>query len=92
MKDLYSFHRDEECARQTYEQVCDAYERIFQKLELNCYKGLSDIINYIGNFVSGFFYLVPANSGLMGGSLNHEFLAVTNVGEDTVLICSKYVE
>lgn len=37
--DLYSFHQDEECARQTYEQVCSAYERIFKKLGLNCYKG-----------------------------------------------------
>jgi prolyl-tRNA synthetase len=35
------------------------------------------------------FYLVPADSGLMGGSLNHEFLAVSAVGEDTILICSK---
>ena len=37
--DMYSFHRDEECARQIYDQVCDAYGRIFEKLELNCYKG-----------------------------------------------------
>ncbi|CAF1105522.1 unnamed protein product [Adineta steineri] len=70
MKDLYSFHRDEDCAHQIYEQVCDAYERIFQKLELSSFK-------------------VPADSGLMGGSLNHEFLAVSPVGEDTILICSK---
>ncbi|CAF3482702.1 unnamed protein product [Rotaria socialis] len=68
MKDLYSFHRDEECARVVYDQVCDAYERIFKKLELNCFK-------------------VPADSGLMGGSLNHEFLAVSPVGEDTLLVC-----
>ncbi|CAF0788299.1 unnamed protein product [Adineta ricciae] len=69
MKDLYSFHRSEECAQQVYEQVCDAYERIFQKLELKCFK-------------------VPADSGLMGGSLNHEFLGISPVGEDTVLTCS----
>jgi len=37
---MYSFHRDEQCARQVYDQVCDAYSRIFQKLELNFYKGL----------------------------------------------------
>jgi len=38
--DMYSFHRDEECARQIYDQVCNAYGRIFQKLELNCFQGL----------------------------------------------------
>ncbi|UJR23397.1 hypothetical protein I4U23_026405 [Adineta vaga] len=70
MKDLYSFHRDDECANRVYEQVCDAYERIFQKLELKYFK-------------------VPADSGLMGGSLNHEFLAVSSVGEDSILTCSK---
>ncbi len=36
---MYSFHRDEECARQIYDQVCNAYGRIFQKLELNCFQG-----------------------------------------------------
>jgi prolyl-tRNA synthetase len=51
---MYSFHRDEECARHIYDQVCDAYERIFQKLELNCFKGLDDVIDYASNFVLGF--------------------------------------
>lgn len=41
---MYSFHRDEECARQVYDQVCDAYSRIFEKLELNCYKGLHSLL------------------------------------------------
>ncbi len=27
----------------------------------------------------------------MGGSVNHEFLAISDVGEDSILICSKYV-
>jgi len=43
--DMYSFHRNEECARQIYDQVCNAYERIFQKLELNFFKGLDYLIN-----------------------------------------------
>ncbi len=38
------------------------------------------------------FNLVPADSGLMGGSLNHEFLGISAVGEDSILVCSKYVE
>lgn len=34
--------------------------------------------------------LVLADSGLMGGSINHEFLAVSPAGEDTIQICSKW--
>lgn len=35
---------------------------------------------------------MAADSGMMGGSLNHEFLAVSPVGEDTLLICTEYVQ
>ncbi len=42
---MYSFHRDEECAHQIYDQVCNAYERIFQKLELKFFKGLDYFVN-----------------------------------------------
>lgn len=43
-------------------------------------------------FAISFSYIVPADSGLMGGSLNHEFLAVSAVGEDTLLVCPQYVQ
>ena len=88
--DMYSFHRDEECARRVYDQVCDAYERIYDKLELNCYKGWNSIFCNLRNLI-WFSCSVPADSGLMGGSLNHEFLAVSSAGEDSILVCSKYV-
>jgi prolyl-tRNA synthetase len=42
---MYSFHRNEECAHQIYDQVGNAYEKIFQKLELNFFKGLDYLIN-----------------------------------------------
>jgi len=35
MKDMYSFHTSEPCVEETYEQVCKAYETIFDRLELN---------------------------------------------------------
>lgn len=38
MKDLYSFHENEECCDVYYERVCKGYEKIFDKL------GLSDSI------------------------------------------------
>ena len=56
LSDLYSFHQDDECARRTYDEVCSAYERIFQKLELKCYKGTTPIArlfsSIFGIFVS----------------------------------------
>jgi prolyl-tRNA synthetase len=34
MKDMYSFHLSEECARQTYAEVGGAYGRLFDRLDL----------------------------------------------------------
>lgn len=31
---------------------------------------------------------VEADTGMMGGALSHEFMAITNVGEDTLIACS----
>jgi prolyl-tRNA synthetase len=42
MKDLYSFHADLACARETYALVCDAYARIFGALGLDFVKVLAD--------------------------------------------------
>ncbi len=35
MKDAYSFHRDEASLDETYRALCDAYTRIFDRLDLN---------------------------------------------------------
>jgi len=34
MKDAYSFHRDEESLEETYREMCEAYNRIFERCEL----------------------------------------------------------
>jgi prolyl-tRNA synthetase len=41
MKDLYTFHGSEECAANTYEQVCQAYLNIFKRLGLSVFKGFA---------------------------------------------------
>jgi prolyl-tRNA synthetase len=41
MKDMYSFHTSESCVEETYEQVCKAYETIFDRLELNYKKAVA---------------------------------------------------
>lgn len=36
---MYTFDADEESAMRTYQQVCDAYSRIFDRLGVNYVKG-----------------------------------------------------
>ena len=44
--DLYTFDADETTAQTTYDEVCNAYNRIFQRLQLPYLKGkLSSFIN-----------------------------------------------
>ena len=45
VSDLYTFDKDEESARETYEDVCQAYERLFAKLGLPSLKGMSRVTN-----------------------------------------------
>ncbi|CAF0765414.1 unnamed protein product [Didymodactylos carnosus] len=73
MKDLYSFHLNEENAKKIYDDICSAYERIFKQLNVP-------------------FIKVAANSGMMGGTINHEYLTPCDIGEDTILLCSKYTK
>jgi len=70
MKDLYSFHSNEEDLTKFYEKVKKAYFKIFKKcgLEALC---------------------VEADPGTIGGKLSHEFMVVSEAGEDTILICKK---
>jgi len=70
MKDAYSFHTSVEDLDKTYQQMYQAYERIFKRC------GLPSIA-------------VEAESGPIGGSASHEFMCLTDIGEDQVVICDK---
>lgn len=65
MKDAYSFHATEESLDETYQDMYDAYSRIFSRVNLN-------------------FRPVIADSGAIGGSHTHEFMALAEIGEDTI--------
>lgn len=65
MKDGYSFHDTDEGLDQGYQEMYQAYCRIFERLGLN-------------------FRAVIADSGAMGGKDTHEFMALAEVGEDTI--------
>ena len=68
MKDAYSFDTDLEGLRTSYQQMYDAYYRVFERCGLT-------------------FRPVEAQSGEIGGDVNHEFMAVAAVGEDDFVWC-----
>ncbi len=68
MKDAYSFHRDEESLRRTYEDMHDAYTRIFSRCGLD-------------------FRAVEADTGAIGGHFSHEFMALADTGEASLVHC-----
>lgn len=68
MKDAYSFNPDQESLERSYQQMCDAYCRIFDRC------GLAYVV-------------VEADPGAIGGGINHEFVVLTEAGEDVVVSC-----
>ena len=70
MKDAYSFDRDDESLKVSYNKMFNAYKRIFDRLGIN-------------------YVIVNASVGAMGGDLSEEFQAVTDRGEDTLVLCNK---
>lgn len=66
MKDAYSFHADEESLDATYQDMYEAYKRIFSRSGINARPVLAD-------------------SGAIGGNHTHEFMALSDIGEDTIV-------
>ncbi|MCD8786017.1 proline--tRNA ligase [Staphylococcus gallinarum] len=66
MKDAYSFHTDEASLDESYNDMYDAYGRIFKRVGINARP-------------------VVADSGAIGGSHTHEFMALSEIGEDTIV-------
>lgn len=68
MKDGYSFHQNEADLDSYYEEVTDAYFRIFKRAGL-------DVIS------------VRSDNGNIGGKVSHEYMYVTPIGEDRLILC-----
>lgn len=66
MKDAYSFHADEDSLDASYQDMYNAYGRIFKRVGINARP-------------------VVADSGSIGGSHTHEFMALSEIGEDTIV-------
>ncbi len=68
MMDLYSFHADPADLDRVYDDLYDAYQRVFQRCDVP--------VN-----------VVDADSGTIGGRESQEFMLLSEIGEDEVLIC-----
>src|SRR5690554_5159006 len=66
MKDLYSFHVNDEDFEIWYQKIRKAYINIFDRFNLK-------------------YRIVKADSGAIGGSESEEFVALCEVGEDTIV-------
>ena len=68
MKDAYSFDKDEKGLDKSYKVMRDAYNKIFDRMDID-------------------YKIVKADTGVMGGSLSEEYQAVTDIGEDILVLC-----
>lgn len=68
MKDAYSFDKDEKGLNDSYNNMYNAYKKIFTRLGIN-------------------YKIVKSDTGTMGGLLSEEFQAITDIGEDKVVVC-----
>jgi len=70
MKDAYSFDKDEQDLEESYNNMKEAYNKIYDRLGIN-------------------YKLVKSDTGAMGGSLSEEYQAITDIGEDVIVLCDK---
>ena len=75
MKDAYSFHMTEESLHQTYQQMYDAYSRIFTRLGLNFRAVLADTGNIGGNHSHEFQVLAAAGEDTIAYSDGSNYAA-----------------
>jgi prolyl-tRNA synthetase len=70
MKDAYSFNASLESLDKSYDDMYEAYKRIFTRCGIP-------------------FVIVEAESGPIGGSASHEFMAACEAGEDIIVTSDK---
>ena len=93
MKDLYTFDSNMENAERTYESVREAYENIFRRIGIEYAIGRYSLLRKLqiaANSLSKIGVLgilAVGDTGIMGGTLSHEYHYLSNIGEDTVLSC-----
>lgn len=66
MKDAYTFDKDEDSMKISYQNMWDAYVYIFDKIGVD-------------------YRIVQGDSGVMGGNVSHEFIALSETGEGVIV-------
>lgn len=75
MKDAYSFHLDEDCLQQTYEQMHQAYSNIFGRMGLNFRPVLADTGSIGGSGSHEFHVLADSGEDAIAFSDKSDFAA-----------------
>jgi prolyl-tRNA synthetase len=70
MADLYSFHAEHSDLDKAYDDMYEAYRRIYQRCGVP-------------------IAIVHADSGTIGGRESQEFMLISDIGEDEVLVCAE---
>jgi prolyl-tRNA synthetase len=81
MKDAYSFHLDEESLKKTYEDMYEAYKRIFSRLGLKFRAVLADTGNIGGNASHEFQALANSGEDLIAYSDASDYAANIEMAE-----------
>ena len=68
MKDAYSFESNEQTLDVNYNNMRDAYFKIFNRCNVKT-------------------MIIEADTGAMGGKSSNEFMVVSDVGEDNIIVC-----
>ena len=89
MKDLYTFDKTVEAARETYDLICQAYDNIFQRLNVPFVKGITNsIFQLIFVLLIKSYVIVVGSTGNIGGLSSHEYHFPSSIGEDDLKMCS----
>jgi prolyl-tRNA synthetase len=92
MKDAYSFHVDQACLEQTYQQMYDTYSSIFSAIGLNFRAVLADTGSIGGNASHEFHVLAESGEDSIAFSDNSDYAANVELAEAIAPVAEPAVE
>ncbi|HCH21209.1 MAG TPA: proline--tRNA ligase [Cellvibrionales bacterium] len=92
MKDAYSFHVDQACLEQTYQQMYDSYSSIFSAIGLNFRAVLADTGSIGGNASHEFHVLAESGEDSIAFSDNSDYAANVELAEAIAPVAEPAVE
>ena len=92
MKDAYSFHVNQACLEQTYQQMYDSYSSIFSAIGLNFRAVLADTGSIGGNASHEFHVLAESGEDSIAFSDNSDYAANVELAEAIAPVAEPAVE